>query len=327
MEKIKHWITENIALSITSANVILLLVLFINKDPFDLLVRTYEKSPSFFKIDEQNITKILIKRQGDEISQKELLKESLGWKLQFKGRKFIAEEDRTKQFIKAILGAKKFNIVSSSKEKSKEFGTEGIDAFEIQVYNSKESLGKLIIGNTITGGNGTNVRWNDGDDIFLVEENLKSFFGRGEDDFFINKKFTPSTVSSSNLNSVKLVSGNEVKYLLNRNGENWELSLPKKLSIAKEKLNDLLNKIISLNADEVIYEENKLPALTSINFELELKYKKETDLIENTVMLKFIGKDEKSKSYYLSSIPEQVLYRLNEYQVKEILNFDLKKLE
>jgi hypothetical protein len=327
MEKIKKsiiWIFNHKAFSISVANIILALILFIAKDPFGLMTRNYETAPAFFKGIESEINKFTIETQGDSNSKKELYREASSWKLKdSKGNKYTADEEKINQLLKALYSAKKFTIVTSSKEKAAEYGFNGSDSTIIELFTSN-SIGKMTIGSTGASGF-TYVKWNEEDNIYLIEDNLKTHLGRGANDFFINKKFIPSIITSKDINSLSLKSSNsKLGYELSKNMSGWEFSKPSKGNLVEDKINPILNKLIALTADEIILDESSISKIEKTEtFEIAIGYKNNS--LDEKVILQIFGKDAKMNTYFLRMNNLETIYKLNEYSIKEILQFQPDK--
>ncbi|MCB1176028.1 MAG: DUF4340 domain-containing protein [Leptospiraceae bacterium] len=323
-DKISQFIKSHPAFSLVSLNLLLLIIVFFQKDPFKIFNKTYDNASPFYEIKKEDISKIQFERFNLPESQKLILKESNLWKVQFKNKLFKADVDKVSTLINSLLNAKKFTVITSSKEKEMEYGFGNSEAIVVEIFNSSgNSSGKLTIGNA-TSGNFTYVKWMSSDDIYLVEDNLKTAIGRAGDEFFINNKINPAGLVSADLISVN------IKHLDNPNtsvdlikkDQSWYYNSKKVDSVG---LTDLLNSITGLNPSGVFTEDN-LGELSNTNkYQITYSFKKG----ENTtsIFLDILGKEKSGDNYYIKLNNESTIYIIKESQISSLLDFSTKDLK
>jgi len=311
-------LSKNRALFLILLNILLLVGVVIQKDPFHLFEKTYESSEKFYNANLSEISKIIYKRKNEESSQKKLELQNSSWKLTISnGSNYMADEEKVSQLLKALLEARKYTIATSGKEKFSEYGLDSSDTFVVELFKGETSIGKMAMGNAGGGGSFTHILWNDSEDIYIVEDSIKPLLGRGADDYFINKRITPISVNSSDILSVSFFSKTKNKnYMLQKKETKWFLG-EKAIEVNTEKISGLLNKLSSLVADGVV-ESKDLPKLSEADSaELQFSYKDPVTSIPNSITLKIMGKDT-SNFYYLQKQQEPAIYKFQDYQLKTI---------
>ncbi len=313
---------ENRALSLLIINLILALGILVQKDPFQLFVKTYETSERFYKANPSEITKLTYKRKGEEGYLKTLQIQNSSWKVSTSsGIFFPAEEEKVNQLIKALLDARKFTVASSGKEKFSEYGLDSQDTFYLELFKGDSSMGVMALGNAGGGGSFTHVLWNDSEDIYVVEDSIKPLLGRGADDYFINKRITPLNVNSSDFLSVSLGSKtNKKRYSIIKKDTKWIVE-GSDSEVPNEKISGVLNKLSSLIADSVI-ERKDLPSLKDTEgLEIQFSYKETSTSLQKSITLKILGKDS-TDYYYFEKEGDILIYKIQGYQLKSILQID-----
>ena len=183
-------LSKNRALFLILLNILLLVGVVLQKDPFHLFEKTYESSEKFYKANLSEISKIIYKRKNEDSSKKKLELQNSSWNLIIStGNSYLADEEKVSQLLKALLEARKYTIATSGKEKFSEYGLDSSDTFEVELFKGETSIGKMALGNAGGGGSFTHILWNDSEDIYIVEDSIKPLLGRGADDYFINKPY------------------------------------------------------------------------------------------------------------------------------------------
>ena len=312
---------NNLSLSLTIINLILFIIVFIQKDPLSLFIKTYETSEKFFDLQQSDITKLIYGRKNEESSNKELFIENSNWNIKTKdGISIFADSEKVNQLLKALLEARKFTIAATGNDKFGDYGLNNNDAIELQIYSKDTLKGKLTLGNAGGGGAFTHVLWNDSDNIYIVEDSIKPLLGRGADDFFFNKRISPLNLSSGDLISISLKSKDSKKdYDLEKKDDKW-LKLGSKEEVPLDLISPLLNKISSLIADSIITQKD-IPKLESNNnYKLSFNYKEQGTGIIKSITLEILGKDN-SDSFYLKKSNDNLIYKIQDYQIKKIIEF------
>lgn len=318
-----NFISKNKALSLTVLNVFLALGVFFQKDPFQFFTKNYETSPRFYSAKLEELQSFSLEREGVSESKVQATKDSGNWKIEIKGKSFEGSDENIAKFLENILEARKFTIITEDESKQTELGVKGSEAFILEISKKDKPLGKMHIGSLASGGF-TYVRWNDGKEIYLVEENLKNPMGRGAIDFFVNKKmstktFTPEEVASIQLNDLE---NPKKSYHLLKKGSEWEAQAPEVTPVSRDEVNGLTRSLSGLTADEIVFEEPK--DLTEVG-KYEIVYGfQSTDKGGESVAISILGKD-KTDNYYGRRNNSSALYKFSSYALKTVLEFDVMK--
>ncbi|MBE7412750.1 MAG: DUF4340 domain-containing protein [Leptospiraceae bacterium] len=275
------FLKENNAFVIVSLNVLFVVLVFFIKDPFGIFVFTYEKAPSFFKIKEEEIAAIKLEKDGNDKKSIEIVRENDHWIIKTSIGVFTGDESKISNLIKSYLSAKKFTVVSSSKENSKNYGFQE-EVFRVEIIGKENvSKGFLKLGSVTPRGSYTHVTFNDSSDIYLVEDNLKSPLGRLEDDFFVNKKLFSDRIILDNMTEILVSIDGSIKYNLKKENKNWNIVKPPVGNASLNEVNSIITKILDLKADEIA-KENELSKIDKkSSIEILLFYKNKNGTLEN----------------------------------------------
>lgn len=321
ISKILKFIQKNIALSLLSANILILLFLFISKDPFRLREKSYDKASAFFPISENDITKISLERKGLSDVKYELIKTPSEWSINLKGKEYRGETDKINSFVKAVLNTKKFTVVTSSPDKAKDFGFNE-DEIKIEVFAGSDSKGHISLGSLNSESIGTHIKWNDSKEIYLVEGNLKSLMGNFSFNHFMDKRISPSGLSSDDLTYFKLErNGKEIEI---KKENTWNLISPTKTTIANEDMSNLLSKLSTLIAEEVLISDLDLNGVEPYPFEFTYSFKEKSGKT-NSILISSEGLNKTNNYYFVKKNKDDIVYKVSEYSIKSILDFDPTK--
>lgn len=324
MNQILGFINQNIAFSLTALNFILAIALFFQKDPLALFEKTYEKAPRFVKQTLEEIDKFTLEREGVQKDKMTFAKESGKWSLSIRNKNFLPDEEKIQTFLKSITEAKKFTVITEDENKHTEFGVKGSEAFIVEIFSKGNSVGKFHIGNLASGGF-TYVRWNDGKEIYLVEDNLKTVMGRGALDYFIQKKMSSSNFTSNEIASIKLnhLQDEKKSFSLLKKGEEWEAESPSSMKLKKEEVDSLARSLSSLSAEEVLLDEPPSDLTERNKYEIIYSFQS-TEKGGETISLQILGQD-KSNYFYARKNNLPTVYKFTNYALKSIVEFEPKK--
>ena len=315
--KIFQFSMNNIAFTLTAANIVFLLLILLVKDPFGLRISSYDKASLFYNAS-ANINKITIEKTKVSDSKFELKKEKEDWLLFAKGKTLPVDKEKIETLLKSISNIRKYTLVSSSKEKADEYGFNE-DEIKLELFDNSNSIGYFLVGSAVaTDANSSHIKWKDSNDIFLVEENLKATTNRADFLHFLNKKISPTEISSEEIIGITLKkTGNNFEL---RKSKSWSLESPRKGDIANEDLATTLSKLSSINADEIVLDETKLNGIEPNPFELRIDYKSKEGIPKSYTLLS-AGFDKKLNAFYVRKNNESIVYKLSEYSIKSILEF------
>lgn len=315
--KLFQFCMNNVAFTLTAANIVFLLLILIVKDPFGFRISSYDKANPFFNTSTP-ITKIVIEKSKVPDSKFELKKESDDWILLAKGKSLPVDKEKVETLLKSIANSRKYTLVSSSKEKADEYGFNE-DEIKIEIFDNTNSIGYFLVGAVAASdANSSHVKWKDSDDIYLVEENLKAATNRADFTHFLNKKISPAGLTSEEIIGITLKkAGNNYEI---RKTKSWNLESPKKGEIANEDMNTTLSKVSSINGDDIIIDESVLSGIDPNPFELRVDFKSKEGIPKSLTLLS-AGFDKKANAYYVRKNNEPSIYKLSEYSIKSILEF------
>ena len=315
--KIFQFCMNNIAFTLTTANIVLLLLILVVKDPFGLRISSYDKASPFYNTN-TSINKIAIEKTKVTDSKFELKLEKDDWILLAKGKTLPVDKDKIDTLLKSFTNIRKYTLVSSSKEKSDEYGFNE-DEIKVEIFNNSTSIGYFLVGSvSANDANSSHVKWNDSNDIYLVEENLKAASNRADFTYFLNKKLSPQGIVSEDIIGITLKkTGNNYEL---RKTKGWNLETPKKGEVANEDLATTLSKLSSVNADDIVLDESTLNGIDANPFELRVDYRTK-DSIPKSYTILSAGFDKKNNAFYVRKNNEPLVYKLSEYSIKSILEF------
>ncbi|MCB1158147.1 MAG: DUF4340 domain-containing protein [Leptospiraceae bacterium] len=313
MDKLKTFLFENRAFSLSLLNLVLVLFIFFVNDPFSLFVQTYEKAEPFFKVKAASIESIKIEKADEEIKLFTLQKKGSTWLVEVNSKTLLANGTRAEALVDSLLKARKFTEVSSSKEKASEYGfNSGSIKITVNTNNT------LHLGSVKTGSNFTHVKQNESDRIFLVEDNLKSIAGRGKFDFFLDKNLSPAGTKNEEINKIifRQEGKKGVSYKLELSDKNWKLLLPKTGEIPSSEMTAILSRISGLEADSIELNDDYKANLDE-TFKASLQYSKKKEKT-GSMMLSFsiLGKHKKENHFYVQKEGSDTVYRLSEFKCK-----------
>ncbi len=315
--KIFNFCMNNAALTLTTINIIFLLLIFIVKDPFGFRISSYDQASTFYNTNSQ-ITKIIVEKTKLPDSKFELRKGNDEWSLLAKGKTLPVDKEKIESLLKSLSNARRYTLVSSSKEKADEYGFNE-DEIRIEIFDNVNSIGYFLVGSVATSdANSSHIKWKDSDDIYLIEENLKAATNRSDFTHFLNKKVSPAGLTSEEIIGITLKKPSN-NYEI-RKTKAWNLESPKKGEIANEDMTTTLSKLSSVNSDDILIDESVLSNIDANPFELRVDFKSKDGIPKSYTILS-AGFDKRLNAYYVRKNNEPIVYKLSEYSIKSILEF------
>ncbi len=321
-----NFIKKNLAFTLTTSNLLLLAFIILVQDPFDLFTKTYLKAKPFFLADKNLITKMVITKMDEADKSFSLVNEGGVWSLTLKtsAMQLPVETEKVNALIQSLYNARRFTVVTSSSDKQKEYGFQS-DEIRVEVFaKDKATFGTLFVGSVAPRGSFTHVKFADEKEIYSVEENLKTVLGRGKFDQFIDKKFTPTGVSSEDIQEVTVKNDKqEPIYTLKRNAEEWKQIEPKEVVVNKEELSSLLSSLSTLAGEDVKLDSSYTDKLdTKLSYMIAYSFKDKKGIIQ-TVTVSILGKHKEDNLYYASKT-EGIVFTMGEFKLKTILEYKPK---
>ncbi len=307
---------ENSAFSLVSLNALFLVLAFFVKDPLGLFVSTYEKAPAFFKMKEEEVLSVKLENDGPDKKSQEILRNNDSWNIRTGKGTFVADESKVGNLLKSLLGAKKFKVISSSKENSRSYGFQDENT-RIEIFGKEgKSRGFLRLGSVTPRGSYTYVTFNDSPEIFLVEDNIKATTGRFEDDFFINKKLISGKIALDDIQEITVLSDGAFRYSLVKENKNWNLVKPSTGKASLNEVNSILAKLIDVKADELATDEEKFKMEKKTAFEIQISFKRLKSSPE-IFQIKSIGKFK--EDVFLQRSGDPTIYKIRYSSLSPIL--------
>ena len=314
-EKVKNFTSHNTALSLALTNLVLALFAILVNDPFSWFEKRYSDADPFFSVAHRNITsfKISSARSGFTLVQTS----ANNWAVTENGTTVSADAEKTKDLLTTILNARKFTKVASGREKFPEFGLDL--PISVEVFSQGQSLGILKIGSVTPRGNYTHVVFNDSEDIYQAENNLKNSLGRGEPGFFQNKKVMP-TIEADKFSKIEIAFANQPSqsFVIERLNNKWQISSPVTGMAAEDKVYSVTNSFSSVFAEETLATIEQTLLKTDNKLDAKITFRTEQRLVQVTLHIlgsigdKLVVKREGDPSYYkISSYKMNNLFQIN----------------
>jgi hypothetical protein len=321
-----NFIKKNLAFTLTTSNLVLFALVILIQDPFNIFTKTYSKAKPFFQADKNLITKMVVTKMDEADKSFSLLNEGGVWSLTLKTStvQLPVEIEKVNALIQSLYNARRFTIVTNSVDKRKDYGFDS-DEIRVEVFaKDKVTFGTMYVGSVAPRGSFTHVRFEDEKEIYSVEENLKTSLGRGKFDHFIDKKFTPTGISSAEIQEVTVKNEKqEPVYSLKKNGEEWKQVEPKEVVLGKEELSPLLNSLSTLAGDDIKLEPSYKEKLdTKFSYTLTYSFTDKKGVSQPVTVL-ILGKHKEDNLYYASKT-EGIVFTMNEYKLKTILEYKPK---
>jgi hypothetical protein len=318
-------IKKHPALFLTYLNLFFVVLIVFYRDPLGLFVQKYENSERFFQIKKEEIRKIEISRTGDKESIKTLNFMNNKWIYSINNQNYSADHDKVNQLMDKLLDARRFTIVADDELKKQEYGFTPPDSFIIKVFNEKEEYGSLHLGNTGAGGSFSYVSYKNENKVYLIEENLKSFIGRGSDDFFIQKKLNPISINPTDIFSINAeFQNNPLKnYELTKINNDWMIQKPISGKLKSDELSTFLTKISNLNAEKII-TVSKTNIEGSLPTKFTIFYKNSKTTLQESFTFTILGFDKKESQFHVKKDSDENIYLISDYQINSILEFEPK---
>lgn len=127
------------------------------------------------------------------------------WSVNVRGVSGRSDEKRISYFLNTILNLKKFSLLETDSGKREDYGLAG-DQLGLEVETVSGDSSRFEIGISGTGGKGNVVRDVRTGEIWLVEENLISAVGRGDEEFFFSKFPFPENLDPYEIHTILIFS-------------------------------------------------------------------------------------------------------------------------
>ncbi|EMJ93165.1 DUF4340 domain-containing protein [Leptospira alstonii] len=287
---------KEIAFTLVLTNLILGAIYFLLSDPFGFFQKTYQNADPFFPFKRNEIERIQIGRKGHEA----ILESKNGtWSLQIREIEARPDLEKISSFLNAILKIRKFTKISSD---SKEFGFNG-EELKLEIQTESGEIEKLDIGISGKSDNGTFVRNPNTGEIWLVEENLNSLAGRGNENFFLSSRLIPDNVSIQEIHTILIY------YSENKNATlkieqiepgSWKPIPADSPLCPGEDCSQIVRKILTLKGERILkkpFEERIFTLNRKDRFQVEVRFRFDQNSFLN---LKWIGNTSEKEPVFQS---------------------------
>ncbi|MCE9598004.1 MAG: DUF4340 domain-containing protein [Spirochaetia bacterium] len=267
MKGIVATLRTNPGLSLLGANLGLLIIWLVIQDPLGVIKTGYAGASPVLRASESLVTSVeienpekgsLLKLNRKEIIQgdpKEKKEPQYSWEfvrtVNGKTDVFAADRDRVRDLFSSIEKAKRYYSISRTPENEKVAemtkDSEGrLTCLQIRLGMENGKTGKLYIGKSSLRGNDSYIRVDDENDIYIVEENLRTTSGGGDVDFFRNRRIFPEFAKDSVMQVNATVGGKQIQ--LSRSGNIWQMISPVPAALNASEMNLLLSDILDWKA-------------------------------------------------------------------------------
>ncbi|EMN01825.1 PF14238 domain protein [Leptospira noguchii str. 1993005606] len=308
---IYNFIKKETALSLVLTNLVLCSIYVLNSDPFKFFQRTYSNADPFFPFKRNEIDRIQIGRKGHET----ILKKNKGnWSVQIREIETRPDLEKTFSFLNTILKIRKFTKISSAID-SKKFGFNG-EELKLEIQTESGEIGKLDIG---ISENGTFVKEPNTGEIWIVEENLNSILGRGNENFFFSNFLFPENIDTQEIHTILIYNSQNKNAKLEI--EQTENGIWKPLSSVfsfcpGQDCSEVVHKIFSLKAEKILkkpFEEKVIPLNPNKRFRIEVRSRSDQN---SFLVLEWIGNTIHNEPIFRSD-SDLILYVVNPEFLRE----------
>jgi hypothetical protein len=237
-----------------------------------------------------------------------------------------ADRERIKELFAAVERAKRvYSIpVNAENEKTAEISADQSGRSRCTAVSFVSESGKttkLCIGKSSLRGNDSYVRVNDENEIYIVEENLKTAVGAGEPDFFRNRRLLPD-IARDSITAIGASSpGRQVQLL--HSAQKWQMTSPMPAAVNMTQMNLLLGDLLDLKAvsfpAEIPKDLDRKKA-----FDLEIQYK--SNMVDSqTIKLSVLG--QKDFSSYIVRDSSGTLAEITSMYLADLLDPAEKLME
>ncbi|MCG6168183.1 DUF4340 domain-containing protein [Leptospira sanjuanensis] len=265
---------EDKALSLVLINVVLATVWILLANPFGFFLKNYQSADPFFPFAKNEIERIQIGRKGHET----VLERTGGaWIVTVRNNSADSDSQKVAAFLNGILKIRKFTKIEENGSNGAEFGFNG-EELKLELQTASGEIASLGIGAGETNANGTFVQERAGGPIWLVEENLNSLSGRGNETFFFSGKFFPETGNIQEIHTILIHSDGARKIEINieqiRSGV-WKPNRTDTPLCPGDDCSPLIQKILSWKAERIWikpFHERILPLSSGDKLQIEIHF-------------------------------------------------------
>ncbi|EKO51171.1 DUF4340 domain-containing protein [Leptospira kirschneri] len=308
---IYNFIKKETAFCLFLTNIILCFIYILTSDPFGFFQRTYLNADPFFPFKKNEIDRIQIGRKGHET----VLKKNKGtWSVEVREIETRSDLEKTFSFLNTILRIRKFTKISPITD-PKKFGFNG-EELKLEIQTESGIIGKLDIG---TSENGTFVKEPDTGEIWIVEENLNSLLGRGNENFFLSGFLLPENIDTQEIHTILIYNSQNKNTKLEI--EQTENGIWKPLSSVSsfcpgEDCSRIVDKIFSLKAERILkkpFEEKIIPLNSKKRFRIEIHFRSDQN---SFLVLEWIGNSIHDEPVFRSD-SDSILYLVDPEFLRE----------
>lgn len=332
-------IRKNPGLSLLGANVSLLIFWLLIQDPLGVIKTGYSGARPVMRASESLITSVEVenpeKRSLLKLTRKELItldpkeKKEPQYNWEFtrtvggKTETFAADRDRVRDLFASIEKAKRYYSIARTpeNERAAEMLTDNegrLTCMQIRLGLENGKTARLYIGKSSLRGNDSYIRVDDENEIYIVEENLRTTSGGGDADFFRNRRVFPE-IAKDSVFEVRTIIGGRQMLLKRSGGTIWQMMTPVAAAINTSEMNLLLNDVLDWKAIafplQPAADLDRKKAMT-----LEVMYKPNTveekvlrfEILGQKDYSSYVVRDEKGILYEITSVYLSHLYEPQE---------------
>ncbi|MFH0814278.1 MAG: DUF4340 domain-containing protein [Pseudomonadota bacterium] len=306
-------------------NLILLIILIIFATLVLIIERPFENKamkmreealPLFPELQLEKVKKLLVRKSDNTTIT--LKNQDNVWYVVDK-EDYPADPQAIDEAITKLRDLKKFNLVSSKKDKHALFEVKEGVGMEVIAFGAEDKkVADLLIGKAGPDLFSTYIRKADSDEVFLYGEYLKGQFDREVNTW---RDKTIFAFNPDDATQLTMVHKDEATVLSKDTKGNWQMEKPISSLAEKTKVEEVLSMLSTLRASDIAAEEAfKDSGLDQPEYQISVKLK---DDQKKTL---YIGNKKEDRFYYAKSDEKNYLYFLYK-SIVEKLTPSVKDLE
>ncbi|MCS6984222.1 MAG: DUF4340 domain-containing protein [Leptospiraceae bacterium] len=283
--------------------VVLFIIGFLVNDPFLLFEQSYGRSPLLLKdVAEEDVRRIVVINKDE---RRVFTRTSSGWLLEYGGNNYNADSKKIAENLKKLLDIRRYQKVSSSKDKFQELEVADDNFHIILEGENSKVLARLQLGKAASNYTSTLVRRFGEDDVYSAKGSLRSDWNQEVDAY---REKTLLLVARPNIKEV-VISGKSSFKLAQLGETGWQLSYGKKdVPADKNRVESFLNQLSELKGYR-FYKEKSPPLAYKVVLQLQGNLTKELSIYGPL----------KEGEYVASSTDNPFLLTISKYQVENYL--------
>ncbi len=331
--KINDFYKKNSGIFLFITNIILFIIFIIVQDPFHLLSKVLENAPKLLKLDYKEIKEIVIdypdkkvkytitnitqnqdkdkkfKNVEDFINQTE-------WQLQIHNNqnleKYPIDKYNLKDLLETLMDIKKYYSLPDNSENRTIAGiSENSPEIRIKTKNKEEII---KIGSVSVRNNSTYIIYDKENNIYQIDNNLKSKTGYEDIYYFRNHQFLD--IDKNKIEKL-IINYKNNRFTYAKTANDWQLIEPKPEKLQYSSMEGIVEEIINFKATKFYNEKNPMyKNWENMNIKMQIFMNSGTMESSNSIELQILAKKDYVK--YLIFYNNQY-YEVSAYRIEDLL--------